>query len=68
MTKDLFVTIPNGNNYHLDLIHQIEQAIDKALIPLGFARTGTSHGENVIIEYYRFGIATNDDYQLPDYC
>jgi hypothetical protein len=57
MSDDLIVTIPNGSNYHIDLIHQIEQAVDKALIPLGFARTGTSHGEEVKIKYYQFGKA-----------
>ena len=55
MNDHLIVTIPNGNNYHIDLIHQIEKAIDKALVPLGFAHTETSHGDEVVIKYYQFG-------------
>jgi len=55
MNDHLIVTIPNGNQYHIDLIHQIEQAIAKALVPSGFAHTGTSHGDEVVIKYYQFG-------------
>jgi len=54
MNDHLIVTIPNGNNYHIDFIHMIEQAIDKALVPCGFARTGGSHGDEVVIKYYQF--------------
>ena len=56
MSDHLIVTIPNGDNYHIDLIHQIEQAIDKALIPVGFTRTSTSHNADVVMRYFQFGV------------
>lgn len=52
----LTITIDNGL-CNEDLIYHIEQELDKVLVPVGFKRTGTSKGENVVIEYFQFGKA-----------
>lgn len=62
MNYDLIVTMPNGDKYYdIELIHQIEQAIDKALIPIGFGRIKTTKGAEISMKYYQFGKATYKD-------
>ena len=57
MSNKPVMTITLDGECNIDLIHQIEQIIDKALVPVGFARTETSEGENAEIRYYQFGKA-----------
>lgn len=57
---DLIATLPHGDQFNIDFIHQIEQEIDKVLIPLGFSRTGTHKGEEVTMNYRQFGVATGE--------
>ena len=65
MNDHLIVTLLNGNNYHIDLIHQIEHALDRALASVGFSRTGTSRGaEEVVMKYYQFGVAGDQDREV----
>lgn len=57
MSYDLIVTILDGDKYDIELIHQIEQAIDGALTPIGFGRTETTKSKEVFMKYYQFGRA-----------
>ncbi len=54
--RDLQVRIfidPNPDT--IGFIQQIEKHIDKALSPLGFARSTTEKGDIAKLNYYRFG-------------
>lgn len=54
--KDIVVTIIH--NHPIELIQQIEKSIDKALTPLGFSRSTTSHDqESCSLVYFQFGSA-----------
>jgi len=51
------LTIDKGlNDYDIDLIHVIEEALDVALVRQGFARTTTTKENNYIeFNYRQFG-------------
>lgn len=57
MSDKPVMTITLDGECNIDLIHQIEQNLDKALVSVGFARTETNEGESVTIRYYQFGKA-----------
>lgn len=54
-SKDIVVTINRTlDEYDIELVQQIESAIDEALSPLGFARSTTEKGEKIQLVYFQF--------------
>lgn len=45
------------DDVQIDLLHEIEKSIDAALVPLGFAREGTTkEGDRTELRYWQFGV------------
>ena len=63
VSDDLIVTLPRGDMYNINLIHLIEQALNKALDPIGFTLTGTTKGKEVVLKFHQFGIAIDREEQ-----
>jgi hypothetical protein len=61
MSDNLIVTIPYGLQYSADFVHLIEQELDKVLVRIGFTRTETTKGEDIVIKYHQFGKAVDSD-------
>ena len=63
VSDDLIVTLPRGDMYNINLIHLIEQTLNKALDPIGFTLTGTTKGKEVVLKFHQFGIAIDREEQ-----
>ena len=63
MTDDLCVIIRSAiEDFGVARCQQIEEHLDKTLVPLGFTRTGSDKTESQIYLHYRcFGVALADE-------
>lgn len=52
---DLTITVKVKKDYSIEYIQWLEQSFDKALIPMGYSRSGTDKfTEKVVIKYRSF--------------